>query len=72
MADTDVLTRPSPEATRDKDEVAHIVSDENWEKGYIMGEEIEALCGFRWIPSQDPEKYPVCQPCVEIFNNLEA
>ena len=33
----------------------------------IEGFEIEALCGYRWIPSQNPRKLPVCQKCMEIY-----
>lgn len=34
----------------------------------IMGTEIEALCGWRFVPQQDPEKLPVCQKCKEIYD----
>jgi hypothetical protein len=71
VTDTDTMTRPNPKEVRpgltDKAEVSHIVRDEDWAKGYIWGQEIEALCGIRWIPSRDPEKYPVCQPCQKIY-----
>ena len=29
----------------------------------IFGTEITALCGYRWIPTKDPDKYPLCQSC---------
>lgn len=28
--------------------------------------EIEALCGYKWIPKRNPEKYPVCMECMKI------
>ncbi|MCW2758079.1 MAG: hypothetical protein JWO46_1825 [Nocardioidaceae bacterium] len=34
----------------------------------IEGFEIQALCGYRWIPRRDPEPLPVCVKCAEIFN----
>lgn len=28
--------------------------------------EVVALCGYRWVPVNDPEKYPVCEECMRI------
>ena len=36
----------------------------------VMGLEVEALCGYRWIPARDPEKYPVCEACRDILSNM--
>ena len=33
----------------------------------VMGLELTALCGYKWIPSRDPEKFPVCPVCVQMF-----
>lgn len=33
----------------------------------IEGTPITALCGYTWIPSRDPKKYPLCKKCEEIF-----
>lgn len=32
----------------------------------IYGTPVTALCGFTWIPSKNPENFPVCQACVAI------
>ncbi len=32
-------------------------------RGYVLGEEITALCGERFIPTRDPYQYPVCEAC---------
>jgi len=37
---------------------------------YVFGTELTALCGYRWIPSRDPEKLPVCPECQEIYETL--
>ena len=34
----------------------------------VFGEELEALCGHRWIPSRDPKQYPLCDKCKEIYD----
>lgn len=33
----------------------------------INGTPLTALCGYIWVPSRDPQKHPVCEKCVEIF-----
>lgn len=32
-------------------------------QAYVEGLEVEALCGYRWIPSRDPQRFPVCPKC---------
>lgn len=32
----------------------------------INGTPVEALCGFVWVPSRDPQNYPICQACLDI------
>jgi hypothetical protein len=57
-------TRPSdPEVEEGK--VAHIIRKDDQMRGYVLGEEITALCGERFIPTRDPERYPVCEGCRE-------
>ena len=36
----------------------------------LLGEEIVALCGYKWIPVRNPEKYPVCKTCLVIAGHL--
>jgi hypothetical protein len=61
----------------DKPESAHIVmvppgeSDET-PQAYVMRARIEgfpitALCGFTWIPNKMATGLPVCQECLEIY-----
>lgn len=33
----------------------------------VMGTPVTALCGHTWVPSRDPQKYPVCPKCMEIL-----
>jgi hypothetical protein len=37
----------------------------------VTGKAVEALCGKKWIPSRDPEKYPICPTCKEIHAGLK-
>ena len=36
-----------------------------------MGTPVVALCGKVWVPSRDPEKYPVCPECKDAWENLK-
>ena len=34
----------------------------------IYGTQLEALCGYVWIPSRDPKQLPMCQECKSIYD----
>ena len=36
----------------------------------INGTPVVALCGKVWIPSRDPERFPVCPQCKEIYETM--
>lgn len=38
----------------------------------VEGDETEALCGYRWVPSRDPKKQPICDLCKEIYEEMLA
>lgn len=64
-------TRPSdPELEEGK--VAHIIRKDDQMRGYVMGEEVTALCGARFIPTRDPERYPVCEACKQVLTLLRG
>ena len=48
---------------------AHIVTKADQMRGYIEGVEVTALCGYRWVPSRDPENLPRCSPCLLEYEN---
>jgi hypothetical protein len=55
-------------------EAAHIVKTEPGESAVakvtearIYGFPVEALCGERFIPQQDPKRLPLCDACKEIY-----
>lgn len=73
---TDVTTQtgmPSPTLDDgDHDRFAHYVigGSEAIVKSMVTGEPVTALCGKVWVPSRDPERYPVCPLCEEIKGEL--
>ena len=73
-ADTDLLTRPSEELLEDDgghDRFAHYVKKEKITESAVTGKAVKALCGKKWTPSRDPEKYPICPTCKEIYAGLK-
>ena len=49
----------------DHDRFAHYCRKEDIARAYVTGEAIVALCGKTWVPTRDPDRYPVCPTCVE-------
>ena len=70
-SDTDLLTRPEVEDDEGShDRFAHYIKKEKVVESAISGKAVRALCGKKWVPSRDPEKYPICPACKEIFESL--
>ena len=75
--DTDLLARPQnqqddrlQEDDGGHDRFSHYVKKEKIVESAVTGKAVRALCGKKWIPSRDPEKYPVCPVCKEIYDGL--
>lgn len=49
----------------DHDRFAHYCRKADIVRAMVTGEAITALCGKKWVPSHDPERYPICPTCVE-------
>jgi hypothetical protein len=62
----ELLEKPKVEPVdTDDDVMAHIVSMPEWKvtEAIVLGLEVVALCGKRWIPHRDPVGRPVCGVC---------
>ncbi len=55
--------------TTDPGRYAHYIKRRHVTDAYVFGHEVEALCGHRFVPTQDPEKKPVCPVCKQIFED---
>jgi hypothetical protein len=56
----------------DHDRFAHYVRKADIVRANVEGTPVTALCGKRWIPNRDPDRYPVCPTCKEIMAALSA
>ena len=74
---TDVLDRELEELLRseqvdegDHDRYSHYVKKDKILASALSGKPVIALCGKVWTPGRDPEKFPVCPTCKEIYEKL--
>jgi hypothetical protein len=55
----------------DHEKFAHYVKKDKIVESAVMGNAVVALCGKIWVPSRDPQKFPVCPTCEEIYQGLK-
>lgn len=64
-------TRIAPTDAGDHDRFSHYVRKEKILESAITGKPVKALCGKRWTPGRDPEKFPTCSACKDIYEGLQ-
>jgi Protein of unknown function (DUF3039) len=52
----------------DHDRFAHYVEKSKLTEALINGSPVIALCGKVWVPSRDPERFPICPECRRLFD----
>lgn len=61
-------TTPRPSTDDgDHDRFAHYVPKDKLTQALVEGTPVRALCGKVWVPSRDPDRYPVCPTCKELL-----
>ncbi len=61
-------TRPDVRTDEgDHDRFAHYVEKRKLTAAYVHGTPVVALCGKVWVPSRDPERYPICPECKRLY-----
>jgi hypothetical protein len=55
----------------DHDRYSHYVQKEKILESAISGKPVIALCGKVWTPGRDPQKFPICPTCKEIYDKLK-
>ena len=51
----------------DHDRYAHYVRKADIVRSNVEGVPVVALCGKKWIPNRDPDRYPICPTCKELM-----
>jgi hypothetical protein len=74
---TGVLTDERVEEERiriedgDHERFSHYVPKDKLMEAMVNGTPVIALCGKVWVPSRDPQRFPVCPDCKEIWESLK-
>jgi hypothetical protein len=55
----------------DHERFSHYVDKNKITESAVTGKAVRALCGKKWIPNRDPQKFPICPTCKEIFERLK-
>ena len=55
----------------DHERYSHYVKKDKVVESAVMGIPVVALCGKVWVPNRDPEKFPVCPECDEIYQLMK-
>ncbi len=70
--DTRPVVEPQLDDGDDEDRFSHYVRKEDILRSAVDGVPVTALCGKKWFPGRDPDRYPVCPRCTEMMGMLEA
>jgi hypothetical protein len=54
----------------DHERFSHFVKKEKIVESAVLGTPVVALCGKVWTPSRDPQKFPICPTCKEIYESM--
>lgn len=79
LGGTGTLLEPAPDvryqeqtADGDHERFSHYAPKDKVMEAMVMGTPVTALCGKVWVPSRDPQKYPVCPTCKEIWESIPS
>ncbi len=70
--DTRPVSDPSLDTGDDEPRFSHYVKKEDILRSAVDGTPAVALCGKTWLPTRDPERYPVCRKCAELMEMLRG
>lgn len=72
LEDTRPDQRERPTDAGDHERFSHYVPKDKLMEAMVTGTPVIALCGKVWVPSRDPQKYPVCPACKETWASMRG
>ncbi|WP_316671244.1 DUF3039 domain-containing protein [uncultured Propionibacterium sp.] len=54
----------------DEERFSHYVPKAKLTEALVMGTPVVALCGKVWVPTRNPDRFPVCPTCKEIWERM--
>ena len=55
----------------DHERFSHYADKNRIMESALTGKPVQAICGKMWVPGRDPQKFPVCPTCKEIYEKLK-
>jgi len=71
LEDTRVVEELQHLEDGDHERFSHYVPKDKLMEAMVNGTPVVALCGKVWVPSRDPQKFPVCPDCKEIWESMK-
>jgi hypothetical protein len=56
----------------DHDRFSHYARKSDIVESAVTGKPVVALCGKVWVPGRNPDRFPVCPTCREIYEKRKA
>ena len=72
VLERELVEEPQLSEPGDHERFAHYVRKEKILSSALSGEPVVALCGKVWVPGRDPNRFPVCPTCKEIYDSLQS
>ena len=63
---------PADDEGDDHERMSHYVSKEDIVRAATTGAAVYALCGKKWTPRRNPDNFPVCQTCKDVYEQMES
>ncbi len=71
LEDTRTAPVESPVEPGDHERFSHYVEKDKLTEAMVLGTPVVALCGKVWVPSRDPERFPVCPECKDAWGQFK-
>jgi Protein of unknown function (DUF3039) len=55
----------------DHERMSHYADKDKLMEAMVNGTPVVALCGKVWVPTRDPNRFPICPECKEIYDSLD-
>ena len=63
--------RPTDGDTDGPGDVAHYARKDDITRAAVEGGLVTALCGVKFQPIRDPQRFPVCRACARLIEQLD-
>lgn len=55
----------------DHERYSHYVRKEKIVESAVTGKPVRALCGKKWLPNRNPDKFPICPACKAVYEKMK-